>query len=199
MNDRGRLRRGLLTIVGVASIAGCGTGRRGSDERALELTGDDAVPASRNFAGTWMLDTSAAGRAGRGGGMGAGTGGGGGLGLGPPPTRLVIRQNSAQMVIEQDAGRATSRLTYRFDGRTVRNTVLIGGGAARSSGQYSTGWYGDTLRTTFSTVAPNGITRSYREARWLDLSGHMVVALSAGDGSGGSRVAVYRKQNGPDR
>jgi hypothetical protein len=180
----------LLAIV----VAGCTSA---GNARNLPVSSVD-VPPGRNFSGAWALDASASQTSvtGSGRGSGAGTGQGGGLGLGPPPAQLTIRQSASELVVENAAGSSRGRLTYRLDGTAVRNVVLVGGGAARGAGMFTSAWHGDSLVTEFAVQVSRVPVRRYREIRWLSADGALIVEIVALDRRGAGRRGVYRRPAG---
>jgi hypothetical protein len=150
-----------------------------------------------NLAGTWKLDvarsTSSGGGNGAGGG-GTGGGRGGGLGLGPSADVLTIMQDEKTLTIDETRGERISRVVYPFDGKPSTNRLAAGRNAGGSSTAVSK-WDAAKLVTIITSPAAPGTpgTVQYRDARWIDSDGFLIVETTA-VGQANSRKAVYRKQ-----
>ena len=150
-----------------------------------------AVP---DLSGTWTRDP---GRSTATGGSGQreveGGGLGGGLGLGPPAEQLTIVQTIDRLVITERFGEASSTFTYALNGKRTTNRVSVG----RNSGgtaAYVTFRRGARLETTVQVppVGGRGRTATYKEVRYLDADGSLVVETTM-TGRPNKRTVIYRR------
>jgi hypothetical protein len=151
-----------------------------------------AVP---DLSGTWSRDAGRSTATGGGDGQRdvEGGGRGGGLGLGPPPDLLVIVQTADRLVITERLGEASSTFTYALNGKRTANRVPRG----RNSGgtaAYVTSRRGSRFETTVQIppVGGRGRTAIYKEVRYLDAGGSLVVEITR-TGSPNKRTLVYRR------
>lgn len=151
-----------------------------------------AVP---DLSGTWSRDPGRGTATGGGQGQREAEGGGrgGGLGLGPAADQLTIVQTPERLVITERLGEATSAVTYALNGKRTTNRVSAGrnsGGTAASV----TAWRGARLETTVKVtpVAGRGPAATYKEVRYLEADGSLVVEITM-TGSPNKRTVVYRR------
>ena len=156
------------------------------------LSTPQAVP---DLSGTWSRDPSRSTATGGGNGQRdvEGGGRGGGLGLGPPPDQLVIAQTADRLVITERLGEASSTFTYALNGERTTNRVSRG----RNSGgtaAYVTSRRGARFETTVQVppVRGRGRAATYKEVRYLDADGSLVVEITR-TGSPNKRTLVYRR------
>ena len=183
----------ILLAAFTFALVGCASGTA-TGALSDPATADGGL-AHPDLSGTWVLDAAAsqASVTGAGGGTGAGTGAGGGLALGSPAERITISQNATQLTIEQIFGSIRTRLTYRLDGRSVRNNVPVGGGRTSGSGTFQSAWDGERLVTTFTVQIARVPARRYREVRSLTADGSLVVEIIDVDRPTLRRRTVYRR------
>ena len=148
-----------------------------------------------DLSGTWSRDPGRSMATGGGSGQRdvEGGGRGGGLGLGPPADQLTIVQTADRLVITERLGEASSTFTYALNGKRTTNRVSRG----RNSGgtaAYVTSRRGSRFETTVQ-VAPvggRGRAATYKEIRYLDANGSLVVEITR-PGSTNKRTLVYRR------
>ena len=88
---------------------------------------------------------------------GGGRGGGGAAGQGPVPAQITIRQSADALRITRPWGDSTEDVTYRFDGRTVKQRVRsMGGMIPGAERAFVSRWEDQTLVTEISWSTPAG-------------------------------------------
>ena len=151
-----------------------------------------AVP---DLSGTWTRDPGRSTATGGGSGQREVESGGrgGGLGLGPPAEQLTIVQTIDRLVITERVGEASSTFTYALNGKRTTNRVSAG----RNSGgtaAYVTLRQGARFETTVQVppVGGRGRTATYKEVRYLDADGSLVVETTM-TGRPNTRTVIYRR------
>lgn len=172
----------MACFVGVAAVFA-----------SFSVSGATAIAqAPPDFSGKWKLDQADSSSVGGGNGSrrGGGAGQGGGLGLGPSANELTIKQTPASMTIDEHWGAgSSSRRVYELDGKKKSNQVGAGRGVAATTVSM---WVDRQLVTTIAVAAQGG-SREYKETRYLDDNGRLIVETTVAVAPN-SRKAVYVRE-----
>ena len=139
-----------------------------------------AQPTRPNFAGTWVEDESL-----RKSTMTAPTSGPQSRAL--PPSDTVVKQTAADLTTERSFMSNVIRHVYRLDGSESVNKNGANTMTTRST------WDGAKLVTTgtsFSATSAGEFLWQYKEVRWLEKSGAMVIETTTTDEAGKTNVVT---------
>jgi TonB family protein len=125
------------------------------------------IPVSMTVTVTFSVGpgSAAMGVPAAGGGGGRGTGGGSGMGAGPK-LEVSIKQDQDRIEVTRETTVGREKLTYRFDGRPVKNKQLGRGGGAPGEYLFESRWEGAKLQSTIT--GPDRSESKRTETRYLD-------------------------------